>query len=252
MPEGDPEHILADMDRRCRRAGDAPEPLCCSGSTRRPRAVDGPRRAYNDYVIERFSPHFDRLAPTAPVPITDIDDAVAEIERVAAAGFRAILLPACPRSPTTPCDFDPVWEAAQANGCTCSSTPRPVASRSTTRRPPRSRGGDGVGGPGQPADDGTVGVEADDHLRHAPIVPQQVLCELIGGGVAERYPDLHFALIEFNANWLSSLVSDGQVLDHRIGQDADWWLGHWDDTRPAHDQPNMAQLFRLKTSGPTR
>ena len=41
-------------------------------------------RVYNDYIIERFSPYFSRLAPTAPVPITDIDDAVAEIERVAA------------------------------------------------------------------------------------------------------------------------------------------------------------------------
>ncbi len=46
-------------------------------------------RVYNDYVVERFTPYFDRLAPTAPVPLTDVDDAVAEIERVAAAGFRA-------------------------------------------------------------------------------------------------------------------------------------------------------------------
>ena len=54
-------------------------------------------RVYNDYVIERFSPYFDRLAPTAPIPLTDIDDAVTEIERVAgrrvqggaAAGHRA-------------------------------------------------------------------------------------------------------------------------------------------------------------------
>ena len=45
-------------------------------------------RVYNDYVIERFTPYFDRLAPTAPIPLTDIDDAVAEIERVAAGGFR--------------------------------------------------------------------------------------------------------------------------------------------------------------------
>ena len=51
-------------------------------------------RVYNDYVIERFTPYFDRLAPTAPIPLTDIDDAVAEIERVAAGGFRAVLLPA--------------------------------------------------------------------------------------------------------------------------------------------------------------
>ena len=46
-------------------------------------------RVYNDYVMERFTPYFDRLAPTAPIPLTDIDDAVAEIERVAAGGFKA-------------------------------------------------------------------------------------------------------------------------------------------------------------------
>ena len=51
-------------------------------------------RVYNDYVMERFTPYFDRLAPTAPIPLTDIDDAVTEIERVAAGGFKAVLLPA--------------------------------------------------------------------------------------------------------------------------------------------------------------
>ena len=30
----------------------------------------------NDYIMERFSPHFSRLAPTAPVPITDVDEAL--------------------------------------------------------------------------------------------------------------------------------------------------------------------------------
>src|SRR5262245_59085599 len=73
-------------------------------------------RVYNDYVSERFAPYFSRLAPSAPVPITDIDDAVAEIERVAAAGFRAILLPATPPKPYYSRDFDPVWAATQANG----------------------------------------------------------------------------------------------------------------------------------------
>ena len=63
----------------------------------------------------------------------------------------------------------------------------------------------------------------------------------------ERYPDLHFALIEFNAHWLASLVG---AMDKcwvtGIGQDADWWLGYWDDNRPANDQPSMAQLFRAE------
>ncbi len=86
---------------------------------------------------------------------------------------------------------------------------------------------------------------------YSTIVPQQVICELIGGGVPERYPDLHFALIEFNAHWLASLVG---AMDKcwitGIGQDADWWLGYWDDTRPANDQPSMAQLFRLNEKWP--
>ena len=43
-------------------------------------------RVYNDYVVERYTPYFDRIAPTAPVPLTDVGDAVAEIERVAARG----------------------------------------------------------------------------------------------------------------------------------------------------------------------
>jgi hypothetical protein len=69
--------------------------------------------------------------------------------------------------------------------------------------------------------------------------------------VPERYPDLHFALIEFNAHWLASLVgSMDKCWITGIGQDADWWLGYWDDTRPANDQPQMAQLFRLNEKWP--
>jgi hypothetical protein len=86
---------------------------------------------------------------------------------------------------------------------------------------------------------------------YSTIVPQQVICQLVGGGVAERYPALHFSLIEFNAHWLSSLVG---AMDKcwitGIGQDADWWLGHWDQNLPATEQTNMAQLFRLNEKWP--
>ena len=84
-------------------------------------------RVYNDYVAERFSPYFDRICPTAPIPLTDVADAVAEIERVAAAGFRAVLLPATPPRSYYTRDLDPVWDALAAPGCSRSSTPRPAA-----------------------------------------------------------------------------------------------------------------------------
>ena len=86
---------------------------------------------------------------------------------------------------------------------------------------------------------------------YSTIVPQQLICQLVGGGVPERYPELHFALIEFNAHWLPSLVG---AMDKcwitGIGQDADWWLGYWDATLPPQQQTNMAQLFRLNEKWP--
>jgi predicted TIM-barrel fold metal-dependent hydrolase len=209
-------------------------------------------RVYTDYIIERFAPHFGRLAPTAPVPITDIDDAVAEIERVAAAGFRGILLPAVPPQPYYSRDLDPVWAAAQASGVH-------VFMHSQT-------GGVKVDDPAsttlkvvmgmaaqvnRPMDERSASQRMITQCIYGPMVPQQVMIELIGGGVAERYPDLHFALIEFNAHWLASLVG---AMDKcwitGIGQDPDWWLGYWDSDRPENDQPQMARLFRLNEKWP--
>ena len=76
------------------------------------------------------------------------------------------------------------------------------------------------------------------------IVRQQLMCQLIGGGVPERFPDLHFGLIEFNAHWLVSLMGGmDKAWVTGIGQDADWWLGQWDDRssrqRPARHGPAL-------------
>ena len=209
-------------------------------------------RVYNDYVVERFTPYFDRIAPTAPVPLTDIDDAVAEIERVAAAGFRAILLPATPPQPYYSREFDPVWSAAQANGVhvfihTQTGGVKVNDTTATTLKVVMEQAAQ----VNQPMTEKSASKRMITQCVYGPMVPQQVMCELIGGGVAERYPDLHFALIEFNAHWLASLVgSMDKCWVTGIGQDADWWIGNWDKTRPADDQPHMAQLFRLNEKWP--
>jgi hypothetical protein len=83
------------------------------------------------------------------------------------------------------------------------------------------------------------------------INPQQIIIELVGGGVAERYPEIHFGLIEFNAHWLASLVGAMEkAWITGIGQDADWWLGYWDQTRPDDDQPQMARMFDVNEKWP--
>jgi len=85
----------------------------------------------------------------------------------------------------------------------------------------------------------------------AAMVPQQILISLIGGGVLERFPDLHFLLVEFNAHWLVSAVAAmDKAWTLGVGQNRDWWVGIWDDDVPAAQQPEMAQLFHLNERWP--
>jgi len=252
-PEGDPELILEDMDLDGVDAQVLHPNLSLFGLYSDDHELSmAHARVYNDYVAERFSPYFDRLAPTAPIPITDVDDAVAEIERVAAAGFKAILLPATPPRNYYTRDLDPVWAAAQASGVhvfihTQTGGVKVNDPASTTLKVVM----ESAAQVNQPMTEKSASKRMVTQSIYSTIVPQQVICELIGGGVAERYPKLHFALIEFNAHWLASLMG---AMDKcwvtGIGQDADWWLGYWDGERPPHDQPNMAQLFRLNEKWP--
>ncbi len=253
MPEGDPEHILEDMDLDGVDIAVMHPNLSLFGLYSDDHELSmGHARVYNDYIAERFTPYFDRLCPTSPVPLTDIDDAVAEIERVAEAESRAILLPAVPPVPYYSRDLDPVWSAAQAAGVhifihTQTGGIKVDDPASTTLKVVM----ESAEQVNAPMTERTASKRMITQCVYSPIVPQQVICQLIGGGVAERYPDLHFALIEFNANWLTTLVG---AMDKcwvtGIGQDQDWWLGYWDDERPADDQPHMAQLFRLNDKWP--
>ena len=252
-PEGDPELIIEDLAEDGVDVGVMHPNLSLFGLYSDDHELSmAHARVYNDYIAERFTPYFDRLVPTAPVPLTDIDDAVVEIERVAAAGFRAVLLPSTPPMPYWSRDLDPVWAAAQASGLhifihTQTGGVKVNDPESTTLKVVM----ESAAQVNQPITEKTASKRMITQSIYSTIVPQQVMCELIGGGVPERYPDLHFALIEFNANWLASLVGGmDKCWITGIGQDADWWLGHWDDDRPAQDQPHMAQLFRLNEKWP--
>ena len=60
--------------------------------------------------------------------------------------------------------------------------------------------------------------------------PQRIIADLVSGGACERFPGLHFNLIEFSAGWLVSyLGSMDKAWKTGTGQDPDWWLGFWDD-----------------------
>ncbi len=222
MPEGDPEMIIEDLNFDGVDVGVMHPNLSLFGLYSDDHELSiAHARVYNDYVVERFGPYFSRLAPTAPIPLTDVDDAVVEIERAAANGFRAILLPATPPKPYHSRDFDPVWAAAQASGVhvffhTQTGGIKVNDPSSTTLKVVMENAAQ----VNQPVTEKSAAKRMVTQAIYSTIVPQQLMCELIGGGVPERYPDLHFALIEFNAHWLASLVGSMDkcwITGHRAG-----------------------------------
>jgi hypothetical protein len=253
MPEGDPERILEDLDFDGIDAQLMHPNLSLFGLYSDDHELSiAHARVYNDYIAERFTPYFHRIAPTAPIPITDVDDAVAEIERVAAAGFRGILLPAVSPEPYFSSELDRIWAAAQVAGMHvffhCATGGVKVNDpKATTMRTVM-----GMADELNASMDGRIASKRMmTQCVYNTINPQQIIIELVGGGVPERYPGIHFGLIEFNAHWLASLIG---AMDKTwitgIGQDADWWLGYWDDTRPAADQPKMARMFDVNEKWP--
>jgi hypothetical protein len=255
IPTGDPDRILEDMDEDGIDASLMHPNLSLFGLYSDDHELSmAHARVYNDYLIERFTDYTARICPSCPVPITDIDDAVAEIERMAGAGFGAILLPAIPPKPYYSRDFDRVWAAAQAHGMHVFfhtqtggvkvNDPESSTMKTVTRMSEQVN---------RPMDEKIASQRMIAQAIMGPIVPQQLIAELVGGGVPERFPGLHFGLIEFNAHWLVSLMgSMDKAWVKGIGQDADWWLGYWDPERPATaaDQPAMARLFRLNDKWP--
>jgi predicted TIM-barrel fold metal-dependent hydrolase len=70
-------------------------------------------RAFNDWLFEDWGyAHEDRIIVPVPIPLFDVDEAVAELERVLDRGARIIDLPAGPAFGRSPFDpyFDPFWE----------------------------------------------------------------------------------------------------------------------------------------------
>ena len=209
-------------------------------------------RVYNDYVAERYAPHAGRITPTAPIPLTDIGDAVAEIERVGAAGFRAVLLPAHAPLPYWSPELEPVWAAARDAGAHvffhCATGGVPVGGEESLALKQVRAMADELN---SPMDAQVAARRMRTQAVMNTINPQQIIVELIAGGVPERYPELHFCLIEFNAHWLVSLMG---AMDKcwvtGIGQDADWWLGYWDEGRAPDDQPQMTRMFDVNGKWP--
>ncbi|MFE6821003.1 amidohydrolase family protein [Streptomyces sp. NPDC057690] len=254
-PDGEPQHIIRDMDLDGVDASVMfPNLSLFVLFTDDHELSMAHARVWNDYIAERFLPYRSRLRPTAAIPVTDIPEAVAEIERCARLGLGAILIPETPPVPYAARTYDPLWAAAQANGMpvfihVATGGVKTKESTSETALTVRSMMTAVNMGKGQLTDDMVSGRLQNSAAGFSS--PQRIIADLVGGGVCERFPELHFNLIEFSAGWLVSYMGFmDKSFRTGIGQDPDWWLGFWDDSRSPKEQPAMGRLFTINGKWP--
>jgi len=166
-------------------------------------------REYNDAVLRWTAAGHGRLRPTALLNLATIEGAIAEAERVAAGGARAVFIqdavPPGGHSPAAP-EVDPLWALLAGAGV-------PVTLH--------------IGGQG-----GFFGSEAwpdADLLRPGsfstgePVGPhmlatmhlaaQNYLATMLYGGVFDRHPGLRIGVIELGAMWVGPFVD---LLEDRL------------------------------------
>lgn len=168
-------------------------------------------RAFNDALAAYASADPSRLVVTYQIPIHDMEFAVKEVERIAAAGGKSLQLPVFPVELGQPDYFheryDPLWQVVQETGL-------PICCH--------------------------TGMNSiyDDLGRRDP-TPQRAVCiplmalsaaEALGmwvmGGVFERFPGLKLVFVEPGLGWVA------------------WWLNFVDDlaVRQHYEFPALKEL----------
>ena len=171
-------------------------------------------RAYNDWIIELFGGHSDRLVPVAIVPVIDIDAAVKEVKRVARLGFRSVKIPISMRErPYNLPLYEPLWAALNDSGMVLSLH---AFSESVDVYPEDWGEEDGIGG-------------ALNHMAMSMVEGQNPVSLLIASGVLMRYPDLRVVIVECGAGWLAWLL---YVLDEQV-EKKHMWISPKLDLKPS-------------------
>ena len=141
-------------------------------------------RAYNDWLADYCSIAPDRLIGNALMPISGIDDAVGELERVHGLGFRSVHLLMQPNGGNNPTpDDDRFWEKALELGIALS----PHMSFA------------GVMNIGGPRHDTSQWPPEAGMTQHAGGGSANTMAQLIVNGTFERFPELRFYFAEINA-----------------------------------------------------
>lgn len=202
-------------------------------------------KVYNDYMFEAYGEYPDRFVPVSTIPVADVKLAVQELERTAAMGARSIAIPEMPTVPYWSPDYEPLWSAAEeAKLVVAFHIGTAVADGSF--KPMGVGGGRRVIPPGE-------ALTVSEALRCGTGVQisypaQEVIAHLVGSGVLDRHPNLHFVAAEYHAHWLAGFMSGiDKAWTLGLGQPDTHLMGDFDPTRPVDDQPGMVNIFHFNT-----
>ncbi|MFG3525114.1 amidohydrolase family protein [Nocardia nova] len=160
-------------------------------------------RAYNDFQLEWVQQFPGRFIPMMVVPYWDVNQTVAEIERLADAGFGGIVTTGAPhehgQAPLGSRKWDPMWKACEEAGLSVSFHTASGDFRQLMER----HEDDDVSG-------GALVVRDGPHIY---LANANHVCDLLMSGIMHRYPTLQFASVESGIGWAPFVL---EALDKRF------------------------------------
>jgi predicted TIM-barrel fold metal-dependent hydrolase len=143
-------------------------------------------RNYNDWLANYASQAPRRLFPLACIPLFDIDEAIAELERAANLGHRGGCIPCVPPAelPYSDHHYDRFWAAAEEMRMPLEMH---IFTTATTNH-------------------GLPNWGPITNYALAPAGLAAVVSDLICGGVCARYPELRFVPTEWETGWVAHFL----------------------------------------------
>jgi predicted TIM-barrel fold metal-dependent hydrolase len=147
-------------------------------------------QAYNDWIQDEFAAHDpERLFPLAQMPNLGVDEAIAELRRCKEKGTRGLILSAWPGGGDRLSEDDDRFFAVAQD------LEMPIAIHIRIVRPSQNATG-ALEGPAAIANMALAG------MRLFP----EVMCEIIMGGVHDRFPRLGFLGVETDVGWIPACL----------------------------------------------
>ncbi len=142
---------------------------------------------YNDWLMGHFRNHLDTFVPAAILPVSSIEDTVAELRRCIALGYTSSMIPAGLPSAAPAYNteaWDPLWEVASEAG-------HPLIVHAGTGVSTVSERGPGA---------------ALLNYMFSGRVAIDCIAYLVAGGGLDRFPKLTVATMEAGASYLNQLA----------------------------------------------